>query len=403
LLGLWWLWRILSRYSPAAALAGALVFSTWFSFVDGSIQGMETPLFLMAILGMWNAHLEQRPVARGFWGGITGLTRPEGVLLLGAVLIVALFRRFRSALLSAAIAGVMGIGWVLVALRIYGSALPNSALAKASTSLNAVHSFANFSLYLAALCLGLPDTVFLRLGTTGTSALGAGLIIILILLLWHQFRHQNSFGVVLWVSLLAFIAFYLIGHPGRIFSWYGIPSCLCFLLLISLNLPSGLLALLRSRSALVVVLLALVLCSTGLLLPRAARIRESVGGRYLRVSEWLLDHTSSEDLVATGDIGLIGWMSKRRILDLGALVSRDLALEHATRDSVFLGDLMDTYHPRVFILDRSLQGHKIAREDFIHYYLFRNPAQRRRWQDTYELLKDTEHMGKAIYFARSQD
>ncbi len=399
LVGLWFIWRLLTSFSQESALFGAMIFTVWFAFVDSSIEGMETPLFLLGILGMWEAHLKGRSVVRGVWGGVTGLTRPEGVILFGVLLAVAAFRRFTSALISAVIAAVMGLGWFILAITQYGSILPNSALAKASTSLNAVHSFADLSLYISSLLFGLPDTVFLRMGVLATSVLG---LLCLILLAWFLKRHLraiSSMGFLLTLSLLAYISFYLLGHPGRLFSWYGVPSCLCFVLLLSITLPTGILRILRKPSVATTFAIGLILISMTLQSYRSARIRESVGGRYQKVADWLQSNTNRDDLVATGDIGLIGWASKRKILDLGALVSRDLALEHSRSDSVFIGDLMDTYHPRVFILDRSLKGESVIKEDFIHYALFRTKAQRRRWQEEYELRHDTSGMGKAIYWA----
>jgi hypothetical protein len=96
-----------------------------------SVGGMESPLFAACALGACAAVQAQRPVAAGLLAAATCLVRPEGVLL-AAVLAVVQVRSPRA--LVRFVVPVLVVGAVAIGLLVttYGSAIPQSVLAKSA-------------------------------------------------------------------------------------------------------------------------------------------------------------------------------------------------------------------------------------------------------------------------------
>jgi hypothetical protein len=131
--------RLLSRlgFPRRVALGAAVLFLALFDDLSIARSGMETSLFVLLVLAALAATAEGRLAFAGFAAGLAGLTRPEGLVLLPVVLAAGLLRwrrppARRDALLGALILGVTLGAWVLFATLYFGSAVPQSIVAKAS-------------------------------------------------------------------------------------------------------------------------------------------------------------------------------------------------------------------------------------------------------------------------------
>src|SRR5262249_34982021 len=109
-----------------------LMLAFYLPFVDASLNGMETMLMLVTMT--WTLLL----LVRGRSGGailvaaLCALTRPEGVLISALVVLYLLVERRGFPWKSFSLAVLIGLGWVALGLRLYGTAVPQSMIAKSS-------------------------------------------------------------------------------------------------------------------------------------------------------------------------------------------------------------------------------------------------------------------------------
>lgn len=129
---------ILARNLPARARLPILaLFLFWPSLVDNQMLGMETPLFVLLLLGAMTATLRGRIGTAAAVFGFALVTRPEAVLFapcLAGVLVATqgwragLGRLLRPGALFALLAP--GLLYCGLALATYGSVIPQSMIAK---------------------------------------------------------------------------------------------------------------------------------------------------------------------------------------------------------------------------------------------------------------------------------
>lgn len=120
----------------AAGYRGVLgaLFVPWLLLADRVLIhqfGMETPLFLLLMAGLFLAHMEGREILSGILLALLTLTRPEGVLAAPVLFVDYFFRKKRipwKGIISFSI--LYGV-WALYALWRFGSVLPHSVAVKA--------------------------------------------------------------------------------------------------------------------------------------------------------------------------------------------------------------------------------------------------------------------------------
>jgi len=138
-LGLAW-WLAAPRLRDGVALAVAALFWSFdVKTAAFSTNGMETALLVLAVVCVWRALLDHRPVLAGVALGAAMWTRPDGFIYVGALAAaVALLRgetpwRFKDWLIMAAVAAAIYTPWFAWAWSYYGSPVPNTILAKSGT------------------------------------------------------------------------------------------------------------------------------------------------------------------------------------------------------------------------------------------------------------------------------
>ena len=342
----------------AALLAGLLCAVEW-HLVWASVSGMETILFTalsLALLEYYFSHIaavhvppasgghgqtgepasvhkEQtlvRAVGIGLLAGVLVLTRPEGVVLTGLVLLAMVgaprpstrgelkLRLMAAGVAAVAMAAVLS-PCVAFDLRTSGTILPNTFYAKQAEYLT-----------------GLP--IWTRLWQVLSPTLAGAQALLLpgfVYSIYHLIsrpqgrRNWPALLPVMW--WLAILGLYAVRLPvnyqhGR----YTMPS----IPLLILYGVWGTAEMVRPRSSRMWVrvlsrampaamaVLALLFWWRG-----ASAYRDDVGfieGEMVSVARWLGEHTAPGDLIAVHDIGAIGYVTDRPLLDLAGLITPEV-------------------------------------------------------------------------------
>jgi len=323
--------------APLAALGCAFEWHlAWAAF-----SGMETLLFTWLALALMvqvagcnppsttcNSQFATRNLQfalAGIVAGLLTLTRPEGALLAGLAGLSLLWRSWRSArwrgLPGVAVYGLAFAAvvapWLAFNLRVSGQPLPNTFYAKQAE-------------YQALL--GLP--LWTRLARVLLPTLTGGQILLLpgflyaSLLTFHPSLltpHSSLLPPAWWLlSLLVYALRLPVSYQhGRylmpiipVFIVYGVGGTLRLL-----RPGSPRMALRAASRSLLLAALALLLAFW---LRGARAFAEDTGfieGEMVAVARWLEAHTPPEALIAVHDIGAVGYLAQRPLLDLAGLIT----------------------------------------------------------------------------------
>jgi hypothetical protein len=274
--------------------------------------GMETQVFQFFLLAAVYA------AARGWWrraalaAGLATLTRPEGLLvtgILGAALVIKTLRAHAPVPWKPAVVWMAVVApWVAFASFYFGSPIPNSVIAKSLQAGIGVHQWADFFFFRN------PVVLLLWCG----SVLGAAL----------AFRNRSFVLVLLSVWAAAYPLFFLAGRPAFLGIWYFLPVTVPLSALSAYAAAGVLGPLLGSARRAALPAVILWLGATAVLLPRSLEAtrwgRRNADAVYRPMGRWVRENTSPDELVQVSDIGYVGFISGRRILDSSALVSPEV-------------------------------------------------------------------------------
>ena len=98
-----------------------------------AVSGMETSVFAALSLAALVLAVRRHALSAGLVAGLAALTRPEGYLVAVLVPVVVLAQGRRRALTAAGLIALVVAPWLIAATLVYGSPVPQSALAKGST------------------------------------------------------------------------------------------------------------------------------------------------------------------------------------------------------------------------------------------------------------------------------
>ncbi len=318
------------RAVATVAWAGHAWMARW------SLSGMETPLAVALVLAGFVAFTEgkqwgARPVRTGLLWALAALARPEAALLLllwGVCLIVdaegraGLKRLVWGALPPLVVYG----GWLLFARLSYGSFLPQTLAAKAAGEAGPGGQLA--ILWRQARIVG------------ATDGLLVALLVIAALAGWRgaQARWpaaQRAHRLLPWAWVLLVPALYA-GRGVPVLSRYLLPLLpvlggLAWRAAESWWLGAAEPAVAAGARARRVAWLgaavaALVLAQNlavyrGAVVPQVRSFTAGLGRSLIPWGRWLRAHTPPATVVATPDIGALGYFGERRIVDLGGLVT----------------------------------------------------------------------------------
>lgn len=326
---------ILSRDNGwITGLAGAALLATSPHLVESCGSGMETPLYTMLLLASF--YMYESGYSRPCWifCGLLALARPEGFLL-PLILIGDSAARGRrgEGMRGITLFVVLLAAWALFGALYFGSPLPVSVSAKISMYTRAptplAEKLTKFFMFDRPSCelWALPFFLF-------------GLF---------SMARKKSGALTLAIWLLVYSAAILCART-YIFLWYYTPAITVYLLIATLGASEAVQRLwdLSRGSRLIRLLTAaallLLVASSGRGLARALGNRHhGMVAHYTRyfkpcllAAEWVRDTTAPSDLVCAGDIGYLGFVSGRPVLDYVGLVSPEAIGYQRRRDRLGL-------------------------------------------------------------------
>ncbi len=350
-LGVWALNLLLCPGRPRAALAAGVFGALEWHLLWSATSGMETVLF--TALAMWlmvqinlprfKTQNQGDDLLIGIWCGVLVLTRPEGLLLAGLVLLAQLglrgwTRRTAWTSLPWTVSGmaIPMIPWLAFNWLTSGTPFPNTFYAKQQeyAELLAAVSFPQrFKQVFEAPFVG-PLVLLLP-----------GLLAAVWSLARHLGKPETWPRLVPLVWAILHLATYALRLPvvyqhGR----YEIPVIPVFIVF-GMDGTAALLRLNDTRTwarvfsravALSIAITLLAFVAAG---ARAYATDVSIiEGEMVSVARWLDTHAAPGDLIAAHDIGAIGYFTQRPLLDLAGLVSPEVI--PFLRDEARLGALV---------------------------------------------------------------
>jgi hypothetical protein len=358
------MWSLRRDAGTKCSIFILIIFSTFLRFVDNSLVGVETPLFLLAIVGSLILLKRGRLGWLSLVLGASVLIRPEGVLWAVSVLLVLALRRARVRFRDLVPGAVLLLGWVAFSMSYYGSPIPHCVKAKSGWVVAGLHQslLSTFTETFQALSL-------LELPTALISSPPLYLRAILLLAVLvtaslfvcgaASFFRKRSVLMSLPVLFILYLASYLVGKGRVDFSWYGIPSgfaymvtVVCGLGVVAKHLPPK--AWLGRVLGLIGVLLALALITSSVFVWRATRGRyyALLRSSYERAGEFVDRVAAPSDRLLTAEVGIIGYRARRFVYGMGGIVSPEmieLYREHSV--NVPISEMLKRFEPEFLVLD----------------------------------------------------
>jgi hypothetical protein len=332
--------------SPQVSWAGLLLYPTFPLLV--STLSSEMPVYLAFCLGAFAFFARQRYTLAAILGGAATLTRPDGILLAGLLLVAYYLFSNRKKNRPISTGGIKPV-WLLKQLYdqtplsgfivflalilawssfswfYFGSLLPTTLATKQQQGLM-VNSllFAPGFLEILQSYTAWPYLLELIL------ALAGGILVL---------RQSRVWFLFLAWTLVYFSAYSLLG-VSRYF-WYYAPLVPGFITLVGLGLSipitdffppsthsrSNIWRTITSKQLMVGAIMTVLL---GAQITQLAQAREVVDWRlalYRTVGEWLAIHTPKQSTVGTLEVGIIGYYSQRPMVDFAGLIQPEIALE----------------------------------------------------------------------------
>lgn len=364
-----------------AALSAALIMAAEAWFVRWTAVGMETSFAVFMVLAAYAASFRvMRSYARSALFGLllflAVLSRPEAMLLVPLALLVFAPRRdgsFPVRLAWAAVFAVCFGVWLIVITRHTGTSLPLTAGAKQGMPVFSAALFGRvlIPVKIMGVTLAVPWLVIVACIVIGIAAGGS-------IVRAFQPRREEANGTdrgagaaadrraglllgLLWVVALPVV--YVL-FDFQVLSRYLSPvSPMVVLLAVAgVTTLSGRSMRRRSgRSMALVVFTVLVVIQNAVLYGRfvVEPTREfSRGIREVLVpmGRWIAENTDPAAVVACPDIGAVGWTARRRVLDLGGLVTPEINHMRQTIDveRIITEGLYLAFEPDLLI-DRSIE------------------------------------------------
>lgn len=292
----------------------ALCYIVWPRSVVADSSGMETALFTLLVTAAFYFQHRRLTVYAVGMATLAAVTRPEGIGVLGLLLVVDLIRdrsQYWKYLLTA---GMILVPWVAVATYYFGSPIPNSIPAK----MTIYSQFGEMSVWERLVSVMGWQTV---IGIVLLPAVIAGAI-----WLW---RKQN-FGrwELLWLAGMTL--FYTLG-PSKLFFWYIAPIYPLFLVFATAAIVYAFeeIAWLHQRirwgvriiSTFILAILVAACVKPYRSLRAIQQTQESV---HKGIGLYLANEAGKDDTVAAEDIGYMGYYSHLRVIDRDGLISPEV-------------------------------------------------------------------------------
>ncbi len=325
----WLLLRLAKQWGyPKAGYLTGLLWALSPMSVTFAIGGMETSLNILLLMGSLYMYSTRRPAISALLAAFSLLARPDSLIAILPLLLARLISSFRAGFPRIQWKEILGFSvplafWSLIAYRFYGSPIPQSVTAK-SLAYNLPTDAALIRLLQHFATPFQGNLIFGRYYI----ALGLLLFPALCVLGWRQVLRKDASVWPLAIYPLTYFITFSLANP-LIFRWYLVPPLPLYFLGISIGLE-GMTRQFGKRWLLSVssgVLLLLTLNAWSIKLdhgparpaPEMAYIKLEL--LYTQAIESFDPPVDQKALIASGDIGVVGYLSQSAILDLVGLIS----------------------------------------------------------------------------------
>lgn len=308
----------------------------WMNFI--SVSGMETTMFIFILVATAYFYRQKKAVPFAIFVSLIIWSRPDGLAFIGAIIVDILIRNYfvktdtslklfskNDFIKIGIIAALLFALYILMNYTLSGSLLPNTYNAKLTYYAPEFRSRADF----------LKGEVwdYFTSGSYGVVMVGffAGTIFALIDLL--KKKYNNNFLYIVFILAFVFIYWYKLPYAHR-FGRYMMPIIPFMIIVSSVGLKEFFKTFgkfLNNRTVAVygtVLILGLitVLSFNNYLDNKTEYIIECkhINDRQVTAAKWIKDNTNETDIIATHDVGAIGFYSQRKIVDVAGLVTPEL-------------------------------------------------------------------------------
>lgn len=250
----------------------------------------------------------------GLLAGLTALTRPEGIIVLGVIGLIVLAHR-RIAWRSLGVAILTVLPWLLFATMVFGSPLSQTAAVKAAQR--------HYGWWATQPDFAIGFVLQPRFAWLTVALAFAGLAIA-----WSRSRKHDAFAIIcIGFGIVQVLGYQYLGAPLG-YDWYFAPGNFAVDLAILLaGISAVRFVAARQRSPAVsqavttigAIALLFVISRIGMA-PGLVPGVYGLSAQYRVGAEWLRTHARPEDSVAATEIGYIGWYSGLRVLDIHGLI-----------------------------------------------------------------------------------
>ena len=346
-----------------AGIAAALIWATAPMSVTFAIGGMETSLFILLMLGTFYMHSNNQPVLAALIGSLSLLTRPDALLFLLPLGLERAYRLFRSRnrhlpLVEIASFLVPVVIWSVISWSYYGDPLPRSMAAKAIAyhlppEAGAVRLLQHYA------------TPFFSHLAFGSVAIVIGLIIYpsFFMIGWRRIVRKSTHIWPLAIYPILYLLVFSIANP-LIFRWYLTPPLPMYFLGIFIGIEELGRDIQSPLPLAICGVLAFGFTLNGWTLhPDHGRDRPAPKMAYIKLEEIyrqvasdLRGQINEEEILASGDIGVLGYYTGARILDTVGLISPESEVFYPLPDELYITnyaippDLIHHEHPDFVVL-----------------------------------------------------
>jgi len=356
------LWWLLVRRTLASTWLRACATVAWAGhawMLRWSLSGMETPLAVCLVLAGCVAFTPSRPwgaragLASVLWA-LAGLTRPECALLLPLWALLLLLEAGWPAGISGAVralwpgALVLG-GWLVFALGWFGRLLPNTLAAKAAGGEGLGYHIEQLAREAGIVAATDAAMALVVLGLVVRRVVRRE---------WPSWTPVTRFLPWAWMVLVPLL-YLLRGVP--VLSRYLVPL-LPLLAWLAWRLLDGALAGSRARAHRIagVALAAVALAQNLFTYERVVRpqVDSFTAGMHASLEpwgRWFATHASADAVIAAPDIGALGYLSQRRVVDLAGLVTPAMVpiLEKVSPEDAVAGFEFMKFSRPGYVVDRA--------------------------------------------------
>jgi arabinofuranosyltransferase len=323
--------QALGRRNAGLAAAAVWAIAPW--SVTFAIGGMETSVFVLLASATFYFHSTDRPIPAALSGALALLTRPDALLFLVPLALDRVRRslpasrinpeplRIRAMEAAAFLAPVLA--WVIFSVAVFGSPLPHSITAKVA----AYHLPREAALVRLLQHYATP---FLEDQVFGNAWIGLGFVGYLVLFLAGAasvVRHKSAAWAVL-VYPWVYFAAYAIANP-LIFRWYLTPPLPILFLGIFFGVDRVSRGLrLRALTLALGVVATILTLNAWIWSPDHGPQRPAPAMAFIRLellyeqaAATLVPRLQPGQVLAAGDVGVLGYQTGARILDTVGLVT----------------------------------------------------------------------------------